>query len=111
MKKYLILFALIVIQGCSSGGGDSTTPTDPNAVFQLFQPGLFTAGYTETINYTGTDTAGGVWSGTISHLTQPQSTFLGQAAILFLGQVQLTNSSNGAVISNIGDELFLYVSI
>ena len=27
MKKYLILFALILIQSCSSGGGDSSTPT------------------------------------------------------------------------------------
>lgn len=106
MKKYLILFTLILIQGCSSGGGDSTTPTDPNTVFQLFQPGLFTAGYIETINYTGTDTAGGVWSGTSSHLTQPESTFLGQPAIPFLVQVQLTNSSNGAVLSNVGTSYF-----
>lgn len=102
MNKYLILFVLLIIQGCSSGGGDSTTPTDPNTVFQSFEAGVFTAGFTETINYTGTDTAGGVWSGTVSEQTQPQSTFLGQPAIPILVQVQLTNSANGAVLSTTG---------
>lgn len=101
MKKYLILFALIVIQGCSSGD-DGPTPTDPATVFQLFEAGSFTAGFTETTNYTGTDTAGGVWSGTISNQTQAQSTFLGQPTIPILAQAQLTNSANGAILSNIG---------
>lgn len=102
MKKYLTLFALILIQGCSSSGDDSSYATDPNAVFQLFESGYFTAGYTSTLNFTGTDTAGGVWSGTFSKQTQSQSTFLGQPAIPILVQVQLTNSANGAVLSNIG---------
>ena len=105
-KRLIFTLALIgtalISVGCSSGGGDSTTPTDPATEFQLFQPGAFTAGFTETINYTGTDTAGGVWNGTISNLTQPESTFLGQPAIPFLTQVQLTNTANGAVLSDIG---------
>jgi len=54
------------------------------------------------MSFTGTDTAGGVWSGTFSEQTQSQSTFLGQPAIPVLGQIQLTNSANGAVLSNIG---------
>ena len=102
MKKYFILFALIIIQGCSSGGGDSAPPTAPDTVFQLFQPGAFTVGFTETMNYTGTDTAGGVWNGTISDQTQSESTFLDQPAIPILSQVKLTNTANGEVISNIG---------
>jgi hypothetical protein len=103
MKKYYILFALILIQGCSSGGGDSAPPpTAPDTVFQLFQPGAFTTGFSEVMNYTGTDTAGGVWKGVVSDQTQLQSTFLGQPAIPILSQVQLTNTANGAVISNIG---------
>ena len=32
VKKYLILFALIFIQGCSSGGGDSTVFENPNTL-------------------------------------------------------------------------------
>ena len=34
MKKYLVLFALILIQGCSSGGDDSSTPavTAPTSI-------------------------------------------------------------------------------
>ena len=34
MKKYLVLFVLILIQGCSSGGGDTAavTPTNTDCV-------------------------------------------------------------------------------
>ena len=32
MKKYFFLFALIIIQGCSSGGGDSTVAGVPNTL-------------------------------------------------------------------------------
>ncbi|PCJ83691.1 MAG: hypothetical protein COA54_15050 [Thiotrichaceae bacterium] len=104
MKKYLaLLLAVIAIQGCSSGGGDSAPPpTAPDTVFQLFPSNAFTTGSTDTINYTGTDTKGGVWNGTISSQVQSQSTFLGQPAIPVLTQLQLTNTANGAIISNIG---------
>lgn len=90
-----------IITGCSSGG-DSSAPTDPNTEFQLFEAGSFTAGFTQTVNFTGTDTAGGVWSGVGSEQTQSPSTFLGQPAIPILVQIQLTNSANGAVFSNVG---------
>lgn len=107
MKKYLILLALIVIQGCSSSGGDSAPPpTSSDTVFQLFAPGSFAAGFTETVNLTGTDSSGGVWSGVVSTQTQSQSTFLGQPVIPILAQVQLTNSSNGAFVSNIGTSYY-----
>ena len=45
MKKYLILFALILIQGCSSGGGDSAPAT--------------------TLPTTSSD-ATGIWEGTVT---------------------------------------------
>ena len=70
MKKYLVLFALILIQGCSSGGGDGTTPIVPDTVFQLFEAGSFTDGFKVTWNVTGIDTEGGVWSGIIYEETQ-----------------------------------------
>ena len=85
MKKYLILFALILIHGC--GGSDDTTyvpsdvPTDPTTVFQTFPTGYFTPGYTETTNYTGTDTAGGTYTATMSEQTQPESSYLDLPAI------------------------------
>lgn len=100
MKKYLILFALILIQGCSSGG-DSTTPTSLTTDFHLFPIGTFSAGYTDTRNLTGTDTAGGIYTGSLSSQTQAQSTFLGQAAVPILIQLQLTNTANGAFTSSI----------
>ena len=104
INRLILTLALVgtalVSVGCSSD--DAPPATDPATVFQLFEAGSFTAGFTETSNFTGTDTAGGVWSGTISEQTQSQSTFLGQPAIPILAQVQLTNSANGAIISNIG---------
>ena len=101
----LIGTALISV-GCSSGGGDSTTPTDPTTVFQLFESGLFTTGHTSTTNYTGTDTAGGVYTATISSQTLAQSTFLGVPAIPILQQLQLTNTANGGFVSVVGTSYF-----
>ncbi len=101
-KLLITSLTLLVLSACGGGGDSAPPPTDPATEFQLFQSGAFTAGFTETINYTGTDTAGGVWNGTISDLTQPESTFLGQPAIPILVQFQLTNTANGAVISDIG---------
>jgi len=110
MKKYLILFALILIQGC--GGGDNATyvpsdvPTDPDTVFQLFETGYFTEGYTVTTNYTGSDTSGGNYTGTYSKQTLAESTFLGQPAIPILSELQITNTTTGASASAVGTEYF-----
>lgn len=101
MKKYLILFALILIQGCSSDGDDGPTATDPATVFQSFEAGVFTAGYTQTMNYTGSDSAGGTYTATYSETTQAESTFLGVPAIPVLGQLQLTNTATGAFVSTL----------
>jgi len=99
MKKILVLLtALIFITGCSSGG-DSVAPTDPSTVFNLFPPGSFTPGNTKTTNYTGTDTAGGVYTATFSAQVLTESTFLGVPAIPVLGQLQLTNTANGGFVS------------
>ena len=106
MKKYLVLFALILIQGCSSGGGDSTAPIVPDTVFQLFEAGSFTDGFKETWNVTGTDTAGGVWSGVIDEETQAELTFNSQPAIPILTLVQLTNSSSGGSIDDLSADFW-----
>lgn len=102
MKKYLILLVLILTQGCSSGGGDSTAPTDPNTVFQLFPTAFFTPGYTETTNLTGNDTSGGTYTATVSEETQAESTFLGVPAIPILQQLQIQNTATGAFASAVG---------
>ena len=106
MKKYLVLFALILIQGCSSGGGDSTAPIVPDTVFQLFEAGSFTDGFKETWNVTGTDTEGGVWSGVIDEETQAEVTFNSQPAIPILTLVQLTNSSSGGSIDDLSADFW-----
>jgi hypothetical protein len=96
----LTLIATLFLVGC--GGGDGFVPTDPNTEFQLFRPGDFTEGSSSSVNLTGSDTAGGVFTGVFSTQTLAQTTFLGQPAIPSLGQVQLTNTVTGAFASNIG---------
>jgi len=98
--------AALASVSCSSGGGDSATPTDPATVFQLFPSGYFTAGYTETTSYTGSDTLGGTYTAIFSIQTQPQSTFLGVPAIPILGQLQMTNTSTGAFASVISTSYY-----
>lgn len=114
MKKYLILFALILIQGC--GGSDDTTyvpsnvPTDPATEFQTFPAAYFTPGYTETINYTGADTAGGTYTATMSEETQAESSFLDMPAIPILVQLQMENTATGAVATVIGTNYYTTVA-
>lgn len=98
---YLLTFLLVACGG-GGGGGTPVTPTDPNTVFSLFPSGFFNAGYSDVVNYTGTDTLGGTHIATFSTQTQAQTTFLGEPAIPVIGQLQLTNTANNAVISNIG---------
>ena len=60
MKKYLILFALIIIQGCSSGGGDSTaapTTTNPSGYPDVAGTYAFTTG---DVNFICSDGSTGV---------------------------------------------------
>ena len=89
--------ALINI-GCSSGG-DAPSSTDPNTVFQMRTAGDFVPGYTETTNYTGSDTVGGTFTAVFSQQTLEESTFLGVPAIPVLGQLQLTSTSDGGFVS------------
>ena len=95
MKNYFFLLALIIIQGCSSGGGDSSTPATS---FSLFPPNYFTS-YNETINFSGSDSTGDLYTLTLSEKTSAQTTFLTEAAIPILTDIQLTNTSSGGVIN------------
>lgn len=108
-KLSLAFSSLLILSACSSGGGDGSPaapPTNPETVFKVFNSGLFSPGYTGTTNYTGTDTAGGVFTATISTQTQSESTFLGVPAIPILQQLQLTNTASGAFISVVGTSYF-----
>ena len=102
--KYYIFIAIVTIfslSGCG-GGGSSTTPTDPNTVFSLFPSAYFTLGYSESYTLTGTDTGGGVFTGSYSIQTQSQSTFNGNPAIPFAVSLQLNNTASGAFVTAIG---------
>lgn len=104
MKKYFILFILILIHGCSSGGGGST-PTDPSTSFSVFPPNYFTS-YSKTINLSGSDSTGDQYTVTFSEQTSTQTTFLGTPAIPILTQLQFTNTTTGGFISFIRNDYF-----
>ena len=103
IRKLALIGSIVFLTSCGGGGGGSNSvPTDPNTIFQLFPPGFFSVGFSETTNFTGTDTGGGVFTATASVQTQAQTTFLGQPAIPQLVQIQLTNTATGAFISDTG---------
>lgn len=105
MSKYLILFALILIQSCSSGGGDSTTPTDPDTVFNSFPPEFFTS-YNKTFNFTGSSNLGDTLTATFSQQTMSETVFLSTPAIPILTQQQVTNTKTGAIANAVGNAYY-----
>jgi hypothetical protein len=102
LAKGLVLLGTLFLLGCGGGGGDGAgagVPTDPNTTFRSAPSGYFTDGFSQTHNYTGTDSEGGVYKATLSEQTQSQTTFLGVPAIPILGLLQLTNTANGGFVS------------
>jgi hypothetical protein len=98
-----VLIGLVACGGGSGGGGDDDfVPTDPSTVFSLFSPGFFTQGDSDTISCSGSDNLGGRYTATVASVTQAQTTFLGTPAVPRFVQVQLTNTSSGATVNNIG---------
>jgi len=100
------LFALLAGCGGGGGGGSSSstsnptaTPTPPDTIFHLLPPGALTQGWTQTYHLTGSDTAGGQFTGTISETTQAQTTFNGQPAIPLQAAFTLTNTVTNAFVT------------
>jgi hypothetical protein len=104
MKNYFALFALIIIQGCSGGGGDGSTPTpgdgDINTVtsFSLFPPTYFTT-YNETIELAGSDNTGDEYILTVTEQTLDETTIPGEPAISIGTRTDLENTTTSQNIS------------
>ena len=76
MYKISLFFLLsLILTACGGGGGGGSAPTNPNTVFQLFSSNEFVVGNTTQTTYTGSDSAGGKYTGTFSEKTQAQTTF------------------------------------
>jgi len=98
---HFIMWVFISLGLISCGGSDTENgydfiPTDPNTVFSLFPAGYFNEGYSETYNLNGSDTAGGIQTGSYSIQTQAQSIFNSDAAIPFSVILSITNTQTGA---------------
>lgn len=102
MKKSIFVLSFVTVSillGCGGGSGSNFEPTDPNTVFNLFPPSYFTS-YSSSYNFTGSDTAGGRFTGTFSAQTLSPTTFLGEAAIPILGLLELINTVTNAQVSS-----------
>ncbi len=109
-KLVIALIGIVLLSACGSGGGggggsssSTSTPaptsTDTNLAFQLFPAGFFSNGYTETYQLSGSDTAGGTYTATLSATTQAQTTFNSQPAIPVQSVVKITNTQTGAFVT------------
>jgi hypothetical protein len=112
-KLIIISLGIALLSACGSGGGGgdasstpAPVPTDTNIAFQSFPPSHFSAGYKETYQLTGNDTAGGTYTATISVTTLAQSTFNSQPAIPVQSLVNITNTSTGAFVTGTGTSYF-----
>ena len=72
---------LVVNDGQVDSDPSTVTVTAAVPTFQLFPSGHFSDGHTETYQLSGSDTAGGTYTATLSQTTQAQTTFNGQQAI------------------------------
>jgi len=117
-NRYKLVIAsimVVLLSACGSGGGGgggsststpAPTPTDTNLAFQSFPAGYFSSGYTETYQVTGSDTAGGTYTATLSSTTLAPTTFNGQPAIPVQKLVKITNTQTGAFVSGTGTDYF-----
>jgi len=117
-NRYKLVIAsimVVLLSACGSGGGGgggsststpAPTPTDTNLAFQSFPAGYFSSGYTETYQVTGSDTAGGTYTATLSSTTLAPTTFNGQPSIPVQKLVKITNTQTGAFVSGTGTDYF-----
>lgn len=100
--KLLIAATVAVLLGAcgSGGGGGGGSSSSPAAVptFQLFPSGHFSNGYTETYQLSGSDTAGGTYTATLSETTQAQTIFNGQPAIPVQLIIEVKDAKTGTSI-------------
>lgn len=94
MKRYLILVALILIQGCSSGSDDAPA-TSSDTVFTLFDMYVVKAGVSENFTLSGSDTTGATYTGTLSITDRGITTFMSQTVMQTDFLVSLTSNSGG----------------
>jgi hypothetical protein len=91
---------LVVNDGKVNSDPSTVTVTAAVPTFQLFPSGHFSNGYTETYQLSGSDTAGGTYTATLSQTTQAQATFNGQPAIPVQLKIEVKDGKTGTLIAS-----------
>lgn len=103
MKVYRSIIVSVVsalLFGCGGGGGSTTTtPTPATATFSTAKFASLTTGDTLGFNLSGTDTAGGVYSGTTQNIVDGPATVDGRSVTQ--KRVLLTLTKAGANVMSV----------
>ncbi len=107
--RWPLLFVVVLSSlslGCGGSGSDSSVSENDELSFGLFQPGVFSAGFSESYDITGSDAQGQTYSGRFSYQTQPETTFNGEVAIPVVQTLEFTNVQTGATSIGVGTEFY-----
>lgn len=103
LKKTLVMLLFTTAMfGCGGGGGGSTpapTPTPAGTVFDLGKFTSLATGTSYSITYTGTDTAGGSYTGSQQSTVAGTTTFEGRSVIQRNMVMNITKTGVGVVLS------------
>jgi len=102
----ILLFGVVFLfAGCGGGGGGSSHKSTPTT-YKLYPDGYFTAGTQESYNLTGSNTNGGLYTGTLVLETQSATTFNSAQAIPVDDELSLTNTVNSTTFTLTAVEYF-----
>jgi hypothetical protein len=105
LKLFLIgIIVVFLIYGCGGGSGGGSSST--SAIYKLFPDGYFSAGYQESYNLTGSNTAGGNFTGTYLLRTENPTTFNSEQAIPVTALLSITNTLNSASRTTTGTDYY-----
>lgn len=104
----VLVSALTLVACGSSSSSDSsnTTTTSSTASFRAFPPGYFSKDYSLTYHLTGSSSGGANLKATVTRATGSQTTFSDQPAIPVQTSLQITNTSNGAIVTTTSTNYF-----
>ena len=108
MIKLFLLYATVILtlNGCVDSGSSSDEPTDKTIAFQLFTDSFFNNTYSISFSLSGNFSNGDKVDASIQSRSAGSKTFNSQSVNTIFTQIQATNKSTGAVVTNSGEEYY-----